>query len=137
MIAAFVFVLCALTSVACALLLIRGCLASRTESMLPFLQGATAMGCLAVVGCFLRFYRRSGELARPTREGRRGLSGPPADSSDMPVRTCRRRSRHCATTSTSVSTARSTRGAAARSHASSSATPGSQAARAASPSKST
>jgi hypothetical protein len=33
----------------------------RTEIIIPFLQGATTMGCLAVAACFLRFHRCSGE----------------------------------------------------------------------------
>jgi hypothetical protein len=32
-----------------------------TETVIPFLQGATTMGLLAVAACFLRFHRRSGE----------------------------------------------------------------------------
>lgn len=32
-----------------------------TETVIPFLQGATAMGSLAVALCFLRFHRRSGD----------------------------------------------------------------------------
>jgi hypothetical protein len=32
-----------------------------TDSVMAFLQGATAMGFLAVAACFLRFHRRSGE----------------------------------------------------------------------------